>query len=61
MTLNLDSKADMKGEVIKGLRMDSLGFTIEELLQHGITNSAFYLDNDGYLRKSVKSQIGLEY
>ena len=53
MTLNLDSKADMKGEVIKGLRMSITGFTIEELLQHWITNSVFYVDNDGYLRKSV--------
>ena len=37
------------------------GFTVEELLQHEITNSAFFLiDKDGYLRKSVKSQLGTE-
>ena len=34
-------------------------FTVEELLQ--ITNSAFFLvDEDDYLRKSVKSQLGTE-
>ena len=37
------------------------GFTVEELLQHEVTNSAFFLvDKDGYLRKSVKSQLGTE-
>ena len=60
MTLKLDSKADMKGKVIKGLKWVSLKFTIEELLQRG-TNSAFYLDRYGYLRKNVKSQLGFEY
>ena len=64
-TLNLDSKADIKGETIEGLMFTENGyhwdeFTIEELLQHGITNSAFILDNDGYLRKSFKSQLGTE-
>ena len=37
------------------------GYTIDELLQHEITNSAFFLmDENGYLRKSVKSQLGTE-
>lgn len=64
-TLNLDSKADVKGETIKALMFIEYGchrgFTVEELLQHEITNSAFFLvDKDGYLRKSVKSQLGTE-
>jgi hypothetical protein len=57
-TLNLDSKADVKDETIKALMFIEYGchrgFTVEELLQHVITNSAFFLvDKDGYLRKSV--------
>ena len=37
------------------------GYTINELLQHDITNSAFLLmDEDGYLRKSIKSKLGTE-
>ena len=37
------------------------GYTIDELLQHEITNSAFFLmDENGYLRKSIKSQLGTE-
>ncbi len=64
-TLNLESKADIKGETIKALMFIEYGchrgFTVEELLQHEITNSAFFLvDKDGYLRKSLKSQLGTE-
>ena len=64
-TLNLDSKADIKDETIKALMFLEYGchrgFTVEELLQHEITNSAFFLvDRDGYLRKSAKSQLGTE-
>ena len=64
-SLNLDSKADIKGEKIKAVIFIEYGchrgFTVEELLQHEITNSAFFLiDHDGYLRKSVKSQLGTE-
>lgn len=64
-TLKLDSKADVKGETIKTLMFIEYGchrgFTVEELLQHEITNSAFFLvDKDGYLMKSVKSQLGTE-
>ena len=34
---------------------------VEELLQHEIANSAFFLvDKEEYLRKSVKSQLGVE-
>ena len=51
MPLNLNSKADMKGGV---------GFTIEDPLQHGIIYAASFVDNDSYLRKSVKSQLGTE-
>ena len=37
------------------------GFTIEEILQYEITFSAFFLvDNEGYLRKPSKSQLGIE-
>ncbi len=44
-----------------GCHGGSRGFTVEELLQYEITNSAFFLiDKDGYLRKSVKSQLGTE-
>ena len=36
-------------------------FTVDELLQYDIINSAFFLvDIDGYLRKSIKSQLGTE-
>jgi len=61
----LDIKADIKDEMIKALMFIEYGchrgFTIEELLQHEITKSAFFLvDKDGYLRKSVKSQLGTE-
>ena len=64
-TLYLASKADVKSETIKALMFTEYGchrgFTVEELLQHEITNSAFFLiDKDGYLRKSVKSQLGTE-
>ena len=35
------------------------GFLAEELLIHEITRSAFFLvDKDGYVKKSVKSQLG---
>ena len=64
-TLSLASKADIKDETIKALMFIEYGchrgFTVEELLQHEITNSAFFLvDKDGYLRKSAKSQLGTE-
>ena len=64
-TKNLASKADIKDETIKALMFieygSHQGFTVEELLQHEITNSAFFLvDNDGYLRKSAKSQLRTE-
>ena len=64
-TLNLDIKADIKDETIKALMfiecMCHRGFTIEELLQHEIIKSAFFLvDKDGYLRKSAKSQLETE-
>ena len=62
-TLNLVSKVDVKSETIKALMfieyVSHWGYTVNELLQHEITNSAFFLmDEDGYLRKSVKSQLG---
>ena len=64
-TLNLAPKANIKDETIKSLMFIEYGchrgFTVEELLQHEITNSAFFLVNkDGYLRKSAKSQLGTE-
>ncbi|KAI4824268.1 hypothetical protein KUCAC02_012791 [Chaenocephalus aceratus] len=64
-TLNLAPKVDIKDETIKALMFIEYGchrgFTVEELLQHEITNSAFFLvDKDGYLRKSAKSQLGTE-
>ncbi len=63
--LNLASKANVKSETIKALMYLEYGchrgFTVEELLQHEITNLAFFLvDKEGYLRKSVKSQLGIE-
>jgi hypothetical protein len=37
------------------------GFTVEEILQHEITNFAYFLiDKDGYMRKSAKAQLGTE-
>ncbi len=64
-TLKLASKADIKDETIKSLKFLEYGchrgFTVEELLQHEITNSAFFLvDEDGYLKKSAKSHLGTE-
>ena len=64
-TLKLAPKADIKDETIKALMFieygSHRGFTVEELLKHEITNSAFFLvDEDGYLRKSTKSQLGTE-
>ena len=64
-TLNAVSKVDIKSETIKALMFieyaSHRGYTADELLQHEITNSAFFLmDEDGYLRKSVKSQLGTE-
>ncbi|KAK5886568.1 hypothetical protein CesoFtcFv8_017590 [Champsocephalus esox] len=64
-TLNLAPKVDIKDETIKALMFIEYGchqgFTVEELLQHEITNSAFLLvDKDGYLRKSAKSQLRTE-
>ena len=63
--LNQASKVDVKGETIKAFMFmeyaSHRGYTVDELLQHEITNSAFFLiDENGYLRKSVKSQLGTE-
>ena len=63
--LKLTSKTDVKSETIKALMFlvygCHRGFTIEELLQHEITTSAYFLvDKEGNLRKSVKSQLGVE-
>ena len=63
--LNQASKLDIQSETIKALMFieyaSHRGYTIDELLQHEITNSAFFLMNEnGYLRKSVKSQLGTE-
>ena len=60
-TLNLASTTDIKSETIKALMfLCHRGFTIEELLQHEITTSAFFLvDKEGYLRKSVNHNLGL--
>ena len=59
------SKVDVKDETIKALLYMEYarhrGFTIEEILQYEITSSAFFLvDNEGYLRKPNKSQLGIE-
>lgn len=64
-TTSVEIKADVKGETIKALMFIKYGchrgFTLDELLQHEITNSSFFLmDKDGYLRKSDKSQLGTE-
>ena len=64
-TSRLTSKLDIKEETIKALMYVEYarhrGFTVEELLLHEITSSAFFLvDNDGFLRKSTKSQLGSE-
>ena len=64
-TMNLDIKADINDETIKALMFIECwchrGFTIEELLQHEITKSAFFLVNkDDYLKKSVNSQLRTE-
>ena len=61
--LNQASKLDIKGETIKALMFieyaSHRGCTIYERLQHEITNSAFFLMyENGYLRRSVKSQLG---
>ena len=38
------------------------GFSGEELLLHENTGSAFFLvDQNGYLKKSVKSHLGTEF
>ena len=59
------SKTDIKDETIKALMFIEYGrhrgFPAEELLVHEITRSAFFLvDKDGYVKKSVKSQLGTE-
>lgn len=59
------SKVDVKDETIKALLYMEYarhrGFTVEEILRHEITSSAFFLvDNEGYLRKPNKSQLGTE-
>ena len=59
------SKADIKDETIKALMFIEYGhhrcFLAEELLIHEITRSGFFLvDKDGYVKKSVKSQLGTE-
>ncbi len=56
-TSRLTSKLDIKEETIKALMYVEYachrGFTIEELLLHEITSSAFFLvDNDGFLVRS---------
>ena len=63
--LNQASKVDVKGETIKALTFVEYasywGYTVDALLQHEITNLAFFLmDENCYLRKSVKSQLGTE-
>jgi hypothetical protein len=64
-TFNVVSKVDIKEETIKALMFIEYGchrgFAVEELLQHEITNSAFFLvDKNGYLKKPTKSQLGTE-
>ena len=59
------SKLDIKEETIKALMYVEYarhrGFTVEDLLLHEITSSAFFLvDKDGFLKKSTKSQLGSE-
>ena len=59
------SKTDIKDETIKALMFIEYGrhrgFPAEELLVHEITRSAFFLvDKDGYVKKSVKSQLTTE-
>ena len=59
------SKADIKDETIKALMFIEYGrhrgFLAEELLILEITRSAFFLvDKDGYVKKSVKLQLGTE-
>ena len=61
----LAKKVSVKDETIKALMYIEYGrhrgFTVNELLRHELTSSAFFLVNqDGYLRKSVKSQLGTE-
>ena len=64
-TSGLTSKLDIKEETITALMYVQYarhrGFTVEELLLHEITSSAFFLvDKDGFLRKSTKCQLGSE-
>jgi hypothetical protein len=64
-TSRLTSKLDIKEETIKALMYVEYachcGFTVEELLLHEITSSAFILvDKDGFLRKCTKCQLGSE-
>ena len=59
------SKADIKDKTIKALMCIEYGrhrgFLAEELLIHEITRSAFFLvDKDGYVKKSIKSEVGTE-
>ena len=59
------SKADIKDETIKALMFIEYGrhrgFPAEELLVHEVTSSTFFLvDKDGYVKKSVKSQLAME-
>jgi hypothetical protein len=59
------SKLDIKEETIKALMYieyaQHRGFSVEELIFHEITSSAFFLvDKDGFLKKSIKSQLGSE-
>ena len=59
-TLNLASKTDGRSRLSCFWSMGVIEGS-EELLQHKITTSAFFLvDKEGYLRKSVKSQLGVE-
>ena len=60
--LNQASKLDVKGKTIKTLMFIEYAShrdcTVDELFQHEISNSAFFLMD--YLRKSVKSEIVIE-
>jgi len=64
-TASTENKADVKGETIKALMFIEYGchrgFAMNELLQHEVTKSLFFLvDKDGYSNNSVKLQLGTE-
>jgi len=57
--VQLASKVDVKRKALMFKEYASHQATL--FMKHEITNSAFFLmDEDGYLRKSVKSQLGTE-